>query len=73
MQGTSGMSLTCHKNSRAVERILPQTEKLKKMKSKRQEGSVESRPHLCYDVIVRKRIMQNIGGKAWKRQKQKRS
>ncbi len=44
MQGTSGMSLTCHKNSRAVERILPQTEKLKKMKSKGQEGSVESRP-----------------------------
>lgn len=36
MQGTSGMSLTCHKNSRAVERILPQTEKLKKMKSKGQ-------------------------------------
>lgn len=34
MHGTSGMSLTCHKNSRAVERILPQTEKLKKMKSK---------------------------------------
>lgn len=30
MHGTSGMSLTCHKNSRAVERILPQTEKLKK-------------------------------------------
>ena len=60
MQGTSGMSLTCHKNSRAVERILPQTEKLKKMKSKGQEGSVESRPHLCYDVNVRKRIMQNI-------------
>lgn len=73
MQGTSGMSLTCHKNSRAVERILPQTEKLKKMKSKGQEGSVESRPHLCYDVNVRKRIMQNIGGKVWKRQKQKRS
>ena len=68
MQGTSGMSLTCHKNS---ERILPRTEKLKKMKSKGQEGSVESRPHLCYDVNVRKRIMQNIGGKAWKRQKQK--
>ena len=72
MHGTSGMSLTCHKNSRAVERILPQAEKLKKMKSKGQEGSVESRPHL-YDVNVRKRIMQNIGGKAWKRQKQKRS
>ena len=30
MHGTSGMSLTCHKNSRAVERILPQAEKLKK-------------------------------------------
>lgn len=73
MHGTSGMSLICHKNSRGVERILPQTEKLKKMKSKGQEGSVESRPHLCYDVNVRKRIMQNIGGKAWKRQKQKRS
>ena len=67
MQGTSGMSLTCHKNSRTAERILPRTEKLKKMKSK------GSRPHLCYDVNVRKRIMQNIGGKAWKRQKQKRS
>ena len=71
MHGTSGMSLTCHKNSRAVERILPQTEKLKKMKSKGQEGSVESRPHLCYDVNVRKRIMPNTGGKVWKRQKQK--
>ena len=44
MHGTSGMSLTCHKNSRTAERILPQTEKLKKMKSKGQEGSVESRP-----------------------------
>ena len=71
MHGTSGISLPCHKNSREVERILPQTEKLKKMKSKGQEGSVESRPHLCYDVNVRKRIMSNIGGKAWKRQKQK--
>lgn len=39
MHGTSGMSLTCHKNSRAVERILPQAEKLKKMKSK---GLLES-------------------------------
>ena len=39
MQGTSGMSLTCHKNSRAVERILPQTEKLKKMKSKGSTGA----------------------------------
>ena len=66
MHGTSGMSLTCHKNSRAVERILPQTEKLKKMKSKGQEGSVESSPYLCYE-----RIMLNTGGKAWKRQKQK--
>lgn len=73
MQGTSGMSLTCHKNSRTAERILPQTEKLKKMKSKGQEGSVESSPYLCYDVNVRKRIMLNTGGKAWKRQKQKRS
>ena len=73
MHGTSGMSLTCHKNSRAVERILPQAEKLKKMKSKGQEGSVESSLYLCYDVNVRKRIMLNTGGKAWKRQKQKNS
>jgi len=54
-----------------VERILPQAEKLKKMKSKGQEGSVESSLYLCYDVNVRKRIMLNTGGKAWKRQKQK--
>ena len=73
MQGTSGMSLTCHKNSRTAECILPRTEILKKLKSKGQEGSVESSLYLCYDVNVRKRIMQNIGGKAWKRQKQKRS
>ena len=71
MHGVFVMSLTCHKNSRAVERILPQTEKLKKMKSKGQEGSVESSLYLCYDVNVRKRIMLNTGGKAWKRQKQK--
>lgn len=71
MHGASGMSLTCRKNSRTAERILTQTEKLKKMKSKGQEGSVESRPHLCYDVNVRKRIMRNTGGKVWKRQKQK--
>ena len=71
MHGNFGRSLTCRKKSRTAERILPQTEKLKKMKSKGQEGSVESRHHLCYDVNVRKRIMPNTGGKVWKRQKQK--
>ena len=71
MHGIFGRSLTCRKKSRTAERILPQTEKLKKMKSKGQEGSVESSPYLCYDVNVRKRIMLNTGGKAWKRQKQK--
>ena len=71
MHGAFVMSLTCHKNSRTAEHILPQTEKLKKMKCKGQEGSVESRHHLCYDVNVRKRIMLNTGGKVWKRQKQK--
>ncbi len=53
--------------------MLTQTEKLKKMKNKGREGSVESKSYLCYDVNVRKRIMPNIGGKVWKRQKQKRS
>ena len=71
MHGIFGRSLTCCKKSRTAERILQQTEKLKKMKSKGQEGSVESSPHLCYDVNVRKRIMLNTGGKVWKRQKQK--
>ena len=71
MHGAFVMLLTCHKNSRTAERILTQTEKLKKMKSKGQEGSVESSPYLCYDVNVRKRIMPNTGGKVWKRQKQK--
>ena len=71
MHGIFGRSLTCCKKSRTAERILQQTEKLKKMKSKGQEGSVESRHHLCYDVNVRKRIMPNTGGKVWKRQKQK--
>ena len=71
MHGAFVMLLTCHKNSRTAEHILTQTEKLKKMKSKGQEGSVESSPYLCYDVNVRKRIMLNTGGKVWKRQKQK--
>lgn len=71
MHGAFVMLLTCHKNSRTAEHILQQTEKIKKMQSKGQEGSVESRPHLCYDVNVRKRIMLNTGGKVWKRQKQK--
>ena len=71
MHGAFVMLLTCHKNSRTAEHILQQTEKIKKMQSKGQEGSVESRPHLCYDVNVRKRIMRNTGGKVWKRQKQK--
>ena len=71
MHGAFVMLLTCHKNSRTAEHILQQTEKIKKMQSKGQEGSVESSPYLCYDVNVRKRIMLNTGGKVWKRQKQK--
>ncbi len=35
---------------RSVSEIPPQTEKLKKMKSKGQKGSVESKTYLCYDV-----------------------
>lgn len=38
MHGTSGMLLTCSKKSRTAERILMQTEKLKKMKNKASRG-----------------------------------
>ena len=52
MHGTSGMSLTCHKNSRAVERILPQTEKLKKMKSKAKDKRDQLNPAPIYVMML---------------------
>ena len=45
------MSLTCHKNSRAVERILPQKEKLKKMKAKDKRDQLNPAP--IYVMMLR--------------------